>query len=128
MKKLLLAGIFAFSLLTFTSVNAQTDAKSPATAQDAQRKPDWKAIKTKLGLSNDQVTKIKGYADIAKTRRDAVRNDKLLSDQQRAERLQNIKDELHEKVASVLTAEQKAKIQAYKDRKEASPLDVLDAD
>ncbi len=128
MKKLFFAGIIAFSLLSFTSVQAQTDAKSPATTQDAQRNPDWKAIKTKLGLTNDQVTKIKGYADIAKTRREAVKNDKLLTDQQRTERMQNIKDELRQKIASVLTAEQKAKIQAYKDRKEASPLDALEAD
>jgi len=126
MKKLLLAGVFALGLGTFSQANAQTDAKQETTQM--QQSPDWKMIKEKLNMTDDQVTKIKNYASIAKTRRDAVKSDPLLSDQQRTDRIQNIKDELKDKIASVLNADQKAKIQAYRERKEASPLDAIRVD
>lgn len=125
MKKLLLAGVFAFGLFSF-SANAQTGSKAETT--QSQKQPDWKLIKEKLNLSDDQVSKIKTYAGIAKTRRDAVKTDALLSDQQKTDRIQNIKDELKDKIGSVLNADQKAKIQAYRDRKEASPLDAIRVD
>jgi len=126
MKKLLLAGVIALGLGTFSQANAQTDAKQETTQM--QKNPDWKMIKEKLNMTDDQVTKIKNYASIAKTRRDAVKSDPLLSDQQRTDRIQNIKDELKDKIASVLNADQKAKIQAYRERKEASPLDAIRVD
>ncbi|MFZ1798805.1 MAG: hypothetical protein WAU24_02990 [Chitinophagaceae bacterium] len=126
MKKLLLAGVIALGLGSFSQVNAQSAAKEETTQM--QKNPDWKMIKEKLNMTDDQVTKIKNYASVAKTRRDAVKSDPLLSDQQRTDRVQNIKDELKDKIASVLNADQKAKIQAYRDRKEASPLDAIRVD
>ncbi|MBS1730074.1 MAG: hypothetical protein JSS67_04770 [Bacteroidetes bacterium] len=123
MKKLLLVSAIAIGLCSFNQVKAQDSAKAETTQM--QKNPDWKAIKEKLNLTDDQVTKIKSYASVAKTRRDAVKSDQLLTDQQRADRIKNIKDELKSKIASVLTADQKAKIQAYRDRKEASPLDAV---
>lgn len=126
MKKLLLAGVIAFGLCSFSQAKAQTAVTAETTQM--QKNPDWKMIKQKLNMTNDQVTKIKNYASVAKTRRDAVKSDPLLTAQQRTDRIQNIKDELKDKVASVLTADQKAKIQAYRDRKEASPLDAIRVD
>ncbi len=126
MKKLLLAGVIAFGLCSFTQAKAQNGAKEE-TAQ-MQKKPDWKMIKEKLNMTNDQVTKIKSYASVAKTRRDAVKSDPLLTVQQRADRIQNIKDELKDKIGGVLNADQKAKIKAYRERKEASPLDAIRVD
>lgn len=126
MKKLLLASVIALGLGTFSQANAQTAAKEETTQM--QKNPDWKMIKEKLNMTDDQVTKIKNYASVAKTRRDAVKSDPLLSDQQRTDRIQNIKDELKDKIASVLNADQKAKIQAYRERKEASPLDAIRVD
>lgn len=67
-------------------------------------------MKSRLGLSDEQTTQIKANRADFQTKMKAIRADQNLTAAQKKEQLQSLSKEQHDKMQSILTPEQKAKM------------------
>ena len=74
-------------------------------------------MQTNLGLSNDQVTKMKGQTEIYKSRAEDIKNDGSISDEQKKEKLKALREARKNSLKSFLTPEQLQKLEAMKNKR-----------
>lgn len=74
-------------------------------------------IQTNLGLSNDQVAKMKAQKEIYKSRTEAIKNDRSISNEQKKEQLKALREERKNSFKSFLTPEQLQKLEAMKNKR-----------
>jgi Spy/CpxP family protein refolding chaperone len=111
MKKLLAVAL-SFSLFAFTS-NAQVSRKSNEqnkVQRDSLHKRNGNMMKD-LNLSEAQKTQLKESRESAKQQMEAIKNDASLSQDQKKEKMQELRKNQQEKMSSILTPDQKAKMQ-----------------
>ena len=112
-----------------TKFEALLTPEQKAKMQDANKgmrgRPDMndanrvEKMKTDLGLSNDQVSKLQSQQDAFKAKADAIRNNSALSDDQKREQFMNLRKEQHDNMKNILTADQLKKME---DRKGKRPM------
>ncbi len=74
-------------------------------------------VQTNLGLSNDQVAKMKAQKEIYESRAEVIRNNKSLSNEQKKEQLKALKEQRKNSFKSFLTPEQLQKLEAMKNKR-----------
>lgn len=77
-----------------------------------EKKDKVQSIKTNLGLSNDQVAKMKAQQEIFKTKETAIKQNSSLTQEQRTEQLKALRLEKKNSFKSFLTPEQIKKLDA----------------
>lgn len=75
-----------------------------------------KKLETNLGLSAEQKEKIRPILQDETKEMEAVRNDTTLTRTQKREKMQEIRDKKHEKIGEHLTAEQRTKADAMREK------------
>ena len=121
MKKLLTIAV-AFSLFTIsTNAQVQRNAGSSQKMQnDSAHRRGGKMMKD-LNLTDAQKTQMKENRENMKQQRDAINNDASLTPDQKKAKMQELGKTQRDKMNSILTADQKAKMQAdranWKDQK-----------
>jgi hypothetical protein len=63
-----------------------------------------------MNLSNDQKTKLRGILDNAKTQRETIYMDSSLTDDQRRDKLRNLRTWTRSNVEDLLTTEQRSRL------------------
>lgn len=111
------------------------EQKSKLKAERTEKK-DWKGnhkgdkkqgMMKDLNLTEVQKTELKADREIMKQKREAIKNDVSLNDTQKKEKMRELFKSHKEKMNSILTAEQKAKLEAAKkDSKEKKKIDKID--
>lgn len=71
-------------------------------------------MKAQLGLTDDQVTKLKAQKTAMKAKRDAIKNDQTLTQEAKKDKMKALKAEAKTQRKSILTAEQIQKMEALK--------------
>ena len=74
-------------------------------------------MQTNLGLSNDQVAKMKAQKEIYKSRTVAIKNNQSISTEQKKEQLKALREERKNSFKSFLTPEQLQKLEAMKNKR-----------
>ncbi len=74
-------------------------------------------MQTNLGLSNDQVAKMKAQKEIYKSRTEAIKNNRSTSNEQKKEQLKALREERKNSFKSFLTPEQLQKLEAMKNKR-----------
>ena len=104
--------IFVFIFLTSLSainVNAQirraTDSTQSVVSNSAKRTEKLETMKG-LNLTKQQMSQLKEARRNMKQQKDAINNDQSLSDEQRENKLKDLRKEQKEKLNSILTPEQ----------------------
>jgi len=82
-------------------------------AQPAHHKKGKKIIK-QLHLTSQQKHELKTFHKSAKQQVTAIKNNTALSEQQKKEQLEQLKEKRHEKLEAILTPEQKEKLKELK--------------
>jgi Spy/CpxP family protein refolding chaperone len=86
----------------------------PLSAQDAKAKPEGaarlEAMREKLGLTEEQLAKIKPALEEQASRLKAIREDGSLSEEQKREKARSESGEMRKVMEEVLSSEQKAKL------------------
>jgi Spy/CpxP family protein refolding chaperone len=83
----------------------------------ADREKRGQEMKTRLGLTDDQSAKLKkSHTDMADKMK-AIRENSSLTDDQRKDEMKKLKDQQHENLKSILTADQIKKLQDRKGRR-----------
>jgi Spy/CpxP family protein refolding chaperone len=114
MKKLLAVAL-SFSLFAFTA-NAQVSRKSNEqnkVQRDSLHKRNGNMMKD-LNLTEAQKTQLKESRQNSKQQMDAIKNDASLTQDQKKAKMQELRKSQQEKMNSILTADQKAKLKAEK--------------
>ena len=76
-------------------------------------------MKEKLGLTDDQATKMKAQHEALQIRKEAIKNDKSLSKSAKKEKMMALRNEAKEQRKSILTPDQLKKMEEFKkDHKE----------
>jgi Spy/CpxP family protein refolding chaperone len=112
MKKLLAIAL-SFSLFALTA-NAQISRNSNEqnkVQRDSLHKRNGSMMKD-LNLSNAQKAQLKESRESAKQQMEAIKNDASLTQDQKKEKMQELRKSQQEKMSSILTPDQKAKIHA----------------
>ncbi len=109
-----LGAAFAVTLLPLSSLRAQAADATPAPApHSAVSIEDRLAkMKTRLELSDDQVTKLKAVFEEQKAALDPIFQDTTLSKEQKRDKAKPIMEASRAKIDAVLTPEQKTKMDA----------------
>lgn len=120
-----------------TAMNSVLTAeqKSKLKAEITEKK-DWKGkhkgdrkqgILKDLNLTEVQKTELKADREIMKQKREAIKNDVTLNDTQKKEKMRELYRSHKEKMNSILTPEQKAKLEAAKkDSREKKKIEKID--
>jgi len=103
---LLLGSISAFSALD----NARGQSTAAVTSPDARPDARVDAMKQRLGLSEEQVAKLKPMVEEESAKLNALKEDASLSDSQKKEQAGLLIGAFREKFSAVLSPEQKAKL------------------
>lgn len=116
--------IFVLLAITFMGqlVSAQEKESTPAelnktkTEKNGFHKGKHKkdAMMKELNLSEDQKAKLKEMREANKSKRDAIKNDSKLTDEQKKEQMKALKEEQKKGMQGVLTDEQKSKMKEMK--------------
>lgn len=113
MKKLF---AIAFSVLIISySADAQVQRKADPTqrVQNDSLRKKGKEYLNDLNLSETQKVQLKGMRDEIKTQREAIQKDASLNAEQKKAKMNELKKSERQKLESILTPEQKAKIKTY---------------
>jgi Spy/CpxP family protein refolding chaperone len=113
MKKLFL---FAAAGLFFAATgNAQVKRNAPQTqkVQSDSSHHFKKGMMNDLNLTSDQKSQLKELHEQNKQQRDAIKNDANLTPDQRKQKMKDLHKSQSEKMNSILTPEQQAKIKAF---------------
>lgn len=121
MKKIFLMG---FAFLLFVTVTKAQDANTttPTTQKEGMHRGGMRGgmnpqLMKQLNLTPDQQTKLKALNESMKTKRDAIKNDASLSDDQKKEAFRALMKENMKDRDAIYTPEQKALIEkSRKDR------------
>jgi Spy/CpxP family protein refolding chaperone len=109
----------AVALLPFSTVSAQAADGAAAPRKGMNAEERLAKMKTKLDLTDDQVTKIKTIFDEQKAALEPIFKDTTLTKEQKREKVKPIIEATKGKVDAVLTPEQKVKAEeARKKRQE----------
>lgn len=108
----LLSSIFA---LTGAQAQDQSGGGGKGGGDRMQRRFD--EMKTNLGLSEDQATKIQAIMKEAAPAMQALRDDTSLSQEDRRAKFQELRKQTDEKIGAVLTPEQKTKWEAAREER-----------
>ncbi len=119
MKKIIYIGLFIlFNGTSFAQIqrNVEKQKKDSATKGSSQviENDSRKEILKELDLSKEQKVKLKEINQSMKVSKEAIENNKELSDGQKKEKLKALKKEQMTKIQSVLTEEQKIKFRELK--------------
>jgi hypothetical protein len=95
--------------------------KAKRESQGADR---MEKMKSRLNLSDDQVTKMKAQRTEMSSKFKAIRENKSLSDEQRKEQMKELKKQQKESMKSILTEEQMKKLHEKKHRKSGDKTNV----
>jgi Spy/CpxP family protein refolding chaperone len=105
------------AMLVFAGVGHAQQTQRPPSAEERLSK-----MKTELGLSDAQVQKIKPLIEANMEKMKAAHDDSSLSEEQKRERMMELKKAGAEAVAAELTPEQKAKFEEeMKKRRQGGP-------
>ena len=74
-------------------------------------------MRSNLGLSNDQVAKMKAQKEIYKSRTEAIKNNRSISNEQKKEQLKALREARKNSLKSFLTPEQLQKLEAMKNKR-----------
>ncbi len=74
-------------------------------------------MQTNLGLSNDQVAKMKAQKEIYKSRTEAIKNNQSTGNERKKEQLKALREERKNSFKSFLTPEQLQKLEAMKNKR-----------
>ncbi len=106
------------ALLTLEQKNQMKQFKiEQSDKRDMESGKKMEKMQTNLGLSNDQVAKMKAQKEIYESRAEAIRNNKALSDEQKKEQLKALKEQRKNSLKSFLTPEQLQKLEAMKNKR-----------
>lgn len=97
-------------------------AEPPAGKPKMNIEQRLETMKTNLGLSDDQVAKLKSLFEEQKAALDPIFQDQSLSPEQRREKARPINQETRQKVADVLTPEQREKMKEIRQQKAAEKM------
>ncbi|MEO7802767.1 MAG: hypothetical protein ABIR81_12240 [Ginsengibacter sp.] len=102
------------ALLTREQKTQMAEMKKEHRLKKGEDRKDDKAqaIKTNLGLTNDQVAKMKEQQNIFKSKAEAIKNNTSLTQQQKADQLKTLRSYKRDSFKSVLTPEQLKKLDA----------------
>jgi hypothetical protein len=113
------------ALITERKQNIEALIKPEQKTQMAEMKKDYKskkggdkkggraeAMKTNLGLTNDQVAKMKAQQSIFKSKEEAIKNNTSLNEQQKMAQLKTLRSQKKDSFKSFLTPEQLKKLDA----------------
>lgn len=111
MKRIILLAVAAF---TFTaSTQAQIQRKSD-TSRIMQMKQNRHDMMSQLDLTKDQKEKVKSLNEDNKSKVEAIRNDNSLTQDQKREKMKELRKSHQEGMNSILTKDQQDKMKAYK--------------
>lgn len=85
--------------------------------QNHKMQKGHKMMKDQLGLSADQKTQMKALQQEMKQQRDAIINDANLTADQKKEKMKALHQSQMQKMNSILTPEQQAKMKAFRDQR-----------
>lgn len=101
MKKIMKLLPIVIILFAFT-INAE--------AQTKHNKKERKEMMKSLNLSKQQKQQLKAFHKSTKSQREAIKNNTSLSEEQKKEKIEQLHKERHDKLESILTSEQKQKM------------------
>ncbi len=114
MKKitLLVILILSVTITTFAQDSTLSNKKTAKTqkSSSAEQKDKYE----QLGLTNDQQQKLNTINSEEKTKKEAIENNKDLSDDQKKEQLKTLKKDAKNQKSSLLTSDQKIKLKMQK--------------
>ncbi len=106
------------ALLTSEQKNQMKQFKKEQSGKrDMESGKKMEKLNTNLGLSNDQVAKMKAQKELYESKAEAIRNNKSLSDEQKKEQLKALKEQRKNSFKSFLTPEQLQKLEAMKNKR-----------
>ena len=133
MKKMIVVTVL--SLITFASFAqiqrqkkevAKPDSSAGAAVQTKDEGPGRKEMMKELDLTKEQRSKIKGFRQDAKAKKDAIENDTSLKPEEKQTKLKELRKELEQNTLSVLSREQKMKLLKMRSEKKGKPMDEMD--
>ncbi|MEO6818546.1 MAG: hypothetical protein ABI204_02375 [Ginsengibacter sp.] len=125
MKKLFAIAIAAFLLTNGANAQLKRNVDPAQKVQRNKARSNMKNDIQKLDLSQDQKGKMKIVLQDARQQRDAIKNDASLSQDQKAEKMKQLKATEKQKVSEILTPTQRAQAKDYfADRKENKDNDI----
>ena len=89
----------------------QSDKRENASGKRTEK------MQTDLGLTNDQVAKMKAQKEIYKSRAEDIKNDGSISNEQKKEQLKALREARKNSLKSFLTPEQLQKLEAMKNKR-----------
>ncbi len=110
--------ISLFVLLTIHATAQQTDNKTAETPQARTRKAVSK-LNLAVALNTEQINQAKVIFLNFYTKREAIKGNTKLKENQKQSKLKELKDERNKKLKALLTPDQWKKWQAFKDEKKA---------
>lgn len=115
MKKFLLMAVAAFMFTV--GAHAQTQQKVKDTTRKEMRQHHEKSPYARLDLTQAQKDEMQKMRQENMSKREAIKNDKNLTDAQRSEKMKELRKGQKAKMNSVLTKEQKEKMKANQQKR-----------
>lgn len=120
MKKLLfILAITMASQFTFAQSVPETGKEKPGRGYHQKKMRHHKEMMKQLNLTEDQQKQMKTLRESNKVKRDAIKNDATLTDEQKKEQLKSLRKSQKDQLQSLLNEEQKKKMEEIKMKKKA---------
>jgi Spy/CpxP family protein refolding chaperone len=119
--------VLLFGAISVLSTVATTQAQTPPPALNPALNPESRleAMRARLGLSEEQVAKLKPVVAEESSKLEAIKEDATLSDSQKKEKAGVLMASFREKLGAVLNAEQRAQLAEETQRRGAQGLDEM---
>jgi len=104
-------GLICLGVATFLAISLSPSKASPQTAETKQMMKDsLQKAANELNLSADQKTKLKGIFSDAKAKRESIFKDSSLTDEQKQDKLKDLRGSTKSQVDEVLTPDQRTQL------------------
>jgi Spy/CpxP family protein refolding chaperone len=119
--------VLLFGAISVLSTVATTQAQTPPPALNPALNPESRleAMRARLGLSAEQVAKLKPVVAEESSKLEAIKEDATLSDSQKKEKAGVLMASFREKLGAVLNAEQRAQLAEETQRRGAQGRDEM---
>lgn len=112
-----LVAVAAATIQPAMAQNATTEAPSPQKPPHEKKGPNWQKLQPVLGLTDEQVSELENIMADQKAKADAVRQNASLTPEQKREQMRSIREEGKEESKTILTEEQRQKMEQMRDRR-----------